>query len=266
MNKNSAVIYDSNSAGIASITMNRPEKHNAFDDTVIAALTEAFNLASEDKNVRAVVLQANGKSFCAGADLGWMKKMAGYSEQENRADAAKLAQMLHTLYHLPKLTIAKVQGAAFGGAIGLVACCDVAVGTKLSKFCLSEVKLGLIPATISPYVVEAMGARVCKRYFQTAEVFSARRARRLGLLSEVVAEEDLDNTVAQIATSVLPNGPCAVSDAKQLVDHVKNRSCDPQLMQETSDWIARVRVSDEGQEGLQAFFDKRRPSWREQEQ
>lgn len=262
MTNQSSVLYQVDDRGIATVTLNNPDKHNAFDEHIIAALTESFQRATNDTSVRAMVLQANGKSFCAGADLGWMKKMAAYSEQENQQDAEKLATMLHTLYSMPKLTIARVQGAAFGGAVGLVACCDVAVGSKLSKFCLSEVKLGLIPATISPYVVEAMGARVCKRYFQTAEVFSARRARRLGLLSEVVAEQELDQYINDIVGQVLNNGPVAVQEAKALVDHVKFRAISADLRFETSEMIAKIRVSEEGQEGLNAFLNKRAPAWR----
>ena len=173
-----AVTYEIDERNVAIVTLNRAEKHNAFDDEMIAELTRLFKKAGEDDSVRAVILQAKGKSFSAGADLNWMKKMAGYTQEQNEQDAMGLATMLQTLYTLPKPTIARVQGAAFGGAVGLIACCDIAVGSKLSKFCLSEVKIGLIPATISPYVVEAMGARVCRRYFQTSEVFSARRARR----------------------------------------------------------------------------------------
>ncbi len=262
MTDQSTVLYEVDDRGIATVTLNNPDKHNAFDEHIIASLTESFQRASQDQSVRALVLQANGKSFCAGADLGWMKKMAGYSEAQNLDDAEKLAAMLHALYAMPKLTIARVQGAAFGGAVGLVACCDIAIGSKLSKFCLSEVKLGLIPATISPYVVEAMGARVCKRYFQTAEVFSARRARRLGLLSEVVAEEELDQHINDIIRQVLNNGPRAVTAAKALVDHVKYRPINAELRTQTSDMIAKIRVSEEGQEGLNAFLSKRAPAWR----
>ena len=200
-----AVTYHVDERSVALITLNRADKHNAFNDDMIATLTELFTRAGNDSSVRAVVLQGKGKSFSAGADLEWMKRMAQYDEAKNHIDAMALATMLHTLYTLPKPTIARVQGAAFGGAVGLIACCDIAIGSKLSKFCLSEVKIGLIPATISPYVIEAMGARVCRRYFQTAEVFSARRARRLGLLSEAVTEDELDSTIDDIVTQILKN-------------------------------------------------------------
>lgn len=257
----SDVLYNLDARGVATITLNRPEKHNAFDDQLIRQLTDLFKQAGDDPNVRVVVLAAEGKSFCAGADANWMQRMASYSFEENVADAKALAMMLHTLNFMPKPSIAKVQGAAFGGAVGLIACCDMAIGSRLSKFCLSEVKLGLIPATISPYVIEAMGKRVARRYFTTAEVFSARRARRLGLLSEAVTEEELDETVENLITHILHNSPDAVAAAKQLIFDVTEPSDDEELMEKTSLRIATVRVSEHGQEGLQAFLQKRRPNW-----
>jgi len=256
-----AVTYEIDERNVAIVTLNRAEKHNAFDDEMIAELTRLFKKAGEDDSVRAVILQAKGKSFSAGADLNWMKKMAGYTQEQNEQDAMGLAIMLQTLYTLPKPTIARVQGAAFGGAVGLIACCDIAVGSKLSKFCLSEVKIGLIPATISPYVVEAMGARVCRRYFQTAEVFSARRARRLGLLSEAVTEDELDSTIDDLITNVMKNGPQAVSQSKALVQWVASQPINNDLLAATSKLIAHVRTSEEGQEGLGAFLEKRSANW-----
>lgn len=256
-----SVLYTVDERGVATITLNRPEKHNAFDDVLIKELTSLFKTAAEDKNIRALVLAANGKSFCAGADANWMRRMADYSFQENIADANLLANMLWQLNYMPKPTIAKVQGAAFGGAIGLIACCDIAIASKLSKFCLSEVKLGLIPATISPYVIEALGARVARRYFTTAEVFSARRARRLGLISEVVGEEEMDANVEDILSCILKNGPNAVAAAKQLVFDVADQPNEEELLERTSLRIATIRVSGEGQEGLKAFLEKRPPNW-----
>ncbi|MFQ3234939.1 MAG: methylglutaconyl-CoA hydratase [Paraglaciecola sp.] len=247
--------------GVATVTLNRPEIHNAFDDKLITSLTQIFKQLGEDKKVRVMVLAAKGKSFCAGADLNWMKRMASYSYQQNLSDANALANMLLVLNTLPKPTIARVQGAAFGGAVGLIACCDMAVGSKLSKFCLSEVKLGLIPATISPYVVEAIGARVARRYFTTAEVFSSRRARRLGLLSEAVTEEELDSTIEDLISHILANGPLAVAAAKQLIFDIKGSQTDEELVEKTSLRIATTRISKEGQEGLSAFLQKRRPNW-----
>tara|TARA_Y100000296_G_scaffold5495_1_gene6724 strand:+ start:153 stop:953 length:801 start_codon:yes stop_codon:yes gene_type:complete len=256
-----SVIYNVDERNIATVTLNRADKHNAFNDEMIIELTRLFEKAGEDENVRALVLRAEGKSFSAGADLNWMKKMASYTEAQNESDALALGTMLQTLYKMPKPTIARVQGAAFGGAVGLIACCDIAIGSKLSKFCLSEVKIGLIPATISPYVVEAMGARVCRRYFQTAEVFSARRARRLGLLSESVTEDELDSTIDDIVSNILKNGPKAVAKAKDLVQWVSMQEIDNALLTKTSKLIAQVRTSDEGQEGLSAFLEKRNASW-----
>lgn len=257
-----SVLYNLDERGVATVTLNRPEKHNAFDDALIAELTHLFKQIGEDKNVRAMVLQANGQSFCAGADAGWMKRMADYSFDENVADAKKLADMLWHLNYMPKPTIARVQGATYGGAVGLVACCDMAVASKLSKFCLSEVRLGLIPATISPYVIAAMGERVARRYFMTAEVFSARRARRLGLVSETVTEEELDSTIEDLLNNILRNGPQAVAAAKQLIFDVKNQPGEEEVIEKTCLRIATVRVSDEGQEGLSAFLEKRKPNWR----
>ena len=258
-----AVTYHVDERNVALITLNRADKHNAFNDDMIATLTHLFTRAGNDSSIRAVVLQGEGKSFSAGADLEWMKRMAGFDEAKNHADAMALATMLHTLYTLPKPTIARVQGAAFGGAVGLIACCDIAIGSKLSKFCLSEVKIGLIPATISPYVIEAMGARVCRRYFQTAEVFSARRARRLGLLSEAVTEDELDSTIDDIISKIVKNGPVAVSQVKALVQRVAGVTINAELLDETSKQIAKIRTSKEGQEGLGAFIEKRNPTWQE---
>lgn len=256
-----SVLYAVDERGVATITLNRPEKHNAFDDGLIAQLTHLFQQAGNDTAIRAVVLAANGKSFCAGADVAWMQRMANYSYDENLRDANALATMLHTLNTLPKPTIARVQGAAYGGAVGLIACCDMAIGSKMSKFCLSEVKLGLVPATISPYVIEAIGARLARRYFLSAEVFSSRRARRIGLLSESVTEEELDSTIDDIVSHILKNGPVAVAAAKQLISDVAQRPIDRELIAQTSACIAAIRTSDEGQEGLQSFLNKRKPNW-----
>ncbi|MGO4892387.1 enoyl-CoA hydratase/isomerase family protein [Flavobacterium sp. W21_SRS_FM6] len=260
-NTYSGLLVNIDERGVAKVTLNRPELHNAFDAQLIADLTEVFNYLGSQPEVRAMILAANGRSFSAGADLNWMQKMADYSYAENMQDAAKLATMLASLNHFSKPTIARVQGAAFGGAIGLIACCDMAVGSKLSKFCLSEVKIGLVPATISPYVISAIGARAARRYFTTAEVFSARRARRLGLLSEAVTEEELDSTIESLIEHILRNSPQAVSAAKSLINHVENRKIDHALIDYTCEQIAHIRVSEEGQEGLQAFLQKRLASW-----
>jgi len=262
VSENNAVLYQLDERGVATVTLNRPDIHNAFDDQLIAELSTIFEHVGQDDAVRVMILASKGKSFCAGADLNWMKRMANYSYEENLADANALAQMLLSLNELPKPTIARVQGAAFGGAVGLIACCDMAIGSKLSKFCLSEVKLGLMPATISPYVIDAIGARAARRYFTTAEVFSSMRARRLGLLSEAVTEEELDQTIEQLVEHLLKNAPKAVASAKQLVFDVRDTPAGKGLLDLTSKRIAAARVSAEGQEGLSAFLQKRKANWR----
>ncbi|MFW8589770.1 enoyl-CoA hydratase/isomerase family protein [Glaciecola sp. 2405UD65-10] len=246
---------------LARVTLNRPDVHNAFNEDVINSLIDCFERVAIDDNIRVMVLQSSGKSFSAGADLNWMKKMASYSEAENMADAQRLALMLNKLYNLPKPTIARVQGAAYGGAVGLIACCDIVIASRLSKYCLSEVKLGLIPATISPYLVKAIGPRNAKHLFMTAQVFSARRARRIGLISEAVSEDELDSQIEDVISAILKNGPYAVAQAKALVDEVENQEIDEKLMCLTSKHIAKIRVSEEGQEGLKAFLDKRPANW-----
>lgn len=262
MKKNySGLLINIDNRGVATVTLNRPDVHNAFDAQLIADLTEVFQALDKNADVRAMVLGANGRNFCAGADLNWMQTMANYSYAENLKDAAKLANMLASLNRLNKPTIAKVQGAAFGGAIGLIACCDMAIGSKLSNFCLSEVKIGLIPATISPYVISAIGARAARRYFITAEVFSARRARRLGLLSEAVTEEELDSSVETLIEHILRNSPSAVSAAKNLIQQIDNTIMDQNMFDFTCEQIAKIRVSNEGQEGLKAFLQKRPANW-----
>jgi methylglutaconyl-CoA hydratase len=261
MNQTDKVLLDIDVRGVATVTLNQPEIHNAFDDKLIVQLTDIFTSISQNKDVRVMVLAAAGKSFSAGADLNWMQRMASYSYEQNLADANVLANMFFILNTIDKPTIARVQGAAFGGAVGLVACCDIAIGSKLSKFCLSEVKLGLAPATISPYVIDAIGARVARRYFTTAEVFSARRARRLGLLSEAVVEEELDSTIENLIEHILKNSPAAIRAAKQLIFDVQNKPITDQVLAKTSEKIAELRVSEQGQEGLSAFLQKRRAKW-----
>ena len=255
-----AIQYQLDERGVATITLNRPDIHNAFDDTVIAALTNAFTHAANDPAVRVVVLAANGKSFCAGGDLNWMRRMAGYNYDENLQDSNALADMLRTLNFLPKPTIARVQGAAYGGGVGLVACCDIAVASSNSAFCLSEVKVGLIPATISPYVVQAIGQRAARRYFTTAELISANTAHVLGLVSELVEPKELEAHVANIVTNLLRNGPNAIAEAKRLVLDIAGREIDAAMIADTSERIAQTRGSDEGREGLSAFLEKRKPN------
>ena len=249
-------------AGVMRITLNRPDIRNAFSDSAIAEITAAFVAAGEDPAVRAVVLAAEGTSFCSGADLNWMRRMADYSRDENRADAGLLAQMLQVIYHCPKPTIARVQGDVFAGGMGLVACCDMAVAVEGAAFCLSEVKVGLIPAAVSPYVIRAMGARAAHRYFLTGERFSAQQALRLGLVHEVVAStSQLGGVVDGWLKHLLSAGPEAVKASKRLVIDVAERAIDQALIDSTIEGIAAVRASPEGKEGVAAFLGKRKPAW-----
>lgn len=250
------------SGGVARITMARPEKHNAFDDVLIADLTDAFERAGADDAVRVVILEAEGKSFSAGADLGWMERMADYSEEENLADARKLAHMVRVLNELPRPTIARVQGAAFGGGVGLVAACDIALASHAASFCLSEARLGLIPSVISPYVVEAIGARAARRYFQTAERFDAEQAQALGLVHEIVPRERLDSRLAELVGHLLDNGPAAMAASKELIRRVASGPVDDAMVEDTARRIADIRATAEGREGLRAFLEKRGPKWR----
>lgn len=247
---------------IGIVTLNNAEKHNAFDDTLIADLTRALKNLAENSDIRMVVLSAVGKSFSAGADLNWMKRMSAYSEEENLRDAMALGELMRTLHGLSKPTIARVQGAAYGGGVGLVACCDIAVGTHNASFSLSEVKLGLIPAVISPYVIAAIGERAAHRYFLTAERFDAAEGFRLGLLHELVAsDDDMDEKINGICDALLQGGPLAHFEAKALISAVSNRPIDDAVIADTAKRIARVRASAEGKEGLSAFLDKRKSRW-----
>ncbi|MGV8897692.1 MAG: enoyl-CoA hydratase/isomerase family protein [Burkholderiaceae bacterium] len=245
----------------ASVILNRPEVRNAFNEITIAEITQAFLEISVDSSIRAVVLGARGPAFCAGADLNWMRKMADYTLEENRADAAQLAKMLRTIYECPQPVVARVQGDCYAGGMGLMAACDIAVTVDEAYFCLSEVKLGLIPATISPYVIKAMGENAARRYFLTAERFTAAEALRIGLVQEVVALHALDASVAGIVKSLVNNSPNAVRQAKRLVREVGGKSISSILIADTVEGIAQIRASDEGREGVSAFLEKRKPSW-----
>jgi len=247
--------------GIARVTLNRPEVRNAFDDALIASLTQKFTELDRDASVRVVVLAGNGPAFCAGADLNWMKRMAGYGYDQNLSDARGLAEMLSTLDGLDKPTIARVQGPAFAGGTGLVAACDIAVGTPEAKFCFSEAKLGLSPATISPYVMRAIGARAASRYFLTAEVFDAEEALRIGMLSALVPAAELDATVGALAQHLLAGGSEAHARIKDLIRQVAGRPIDDALKADTARRIAEIRASPEGREGIAAFLEKRKPKW-----
>jgi methylglutaconyl-CoA hydratase len=247
--------------GVATIWMNRPDVHNAFDDQLIAELTAELRRLDQAPEVRVVVLAAIGKSFSAGADLNWMQRMAKYSEAENLRDAIALAGLMRTLHGLHKPTIARVQGAALGGGVGLVACCDIAVAAAEASFSLSEVRLGLIPSVISPYVIAAIGEREARRYFLTAERFGAEEARRMGLVHEVTSGGRLDEAVKNFADHLLKGGPNALAAAKKLTADVSRHPLDDTLMEETARRIASIRVGPEGREGLGAFLQKRAPAW-----
>lgn len=246
---------------ISRVTLNRPEVRNAFNDEMITELTLAFTQLGQDPQVRAVVLAAEGASFCAGADLNWMRRMADYSHAENLADAATLAEMMRVIYTCPKPTIARIQGDVYAGGIGLVAACDMAVSVDCANYCLSEVKLGLVPATISPYVIRAMGARAAHRYFLTAERFSAAEALRIGFVHTVVSADQLDAKVAELSKSLLSAGPNAVRVGKALLHEVAGRDIDAPLIASTVASIANIRASAEGKEGVQSFLQKRKPNW-----
>jgi methylglutaconyl-CoA hydratase len=246
---------------VATVTLNRPDVRNAFNEHTINELSLAFHDLGRNEMVRAIVLAANGPAFCAGADLNWMKKMAGYSHEENQADAMQLAQMLRTIYLCPKPVVAKVQGDCYAGGMGLVAACDIAVAVQEANFCLSEVKLGLIPATISPYVIKAMGENAARRYFLTAERFSAQEAHRIGFVHELVAADALDGKVAEVLKALVSNSPNAVKEAKVLVRDVAHRVVDDALLADTALRIAHIRSSGEGREGVQSFLEKRKPGW-----
>jgi methylglutaconyl-CoA hydratase len=256
-----AVTVKIDERGIATLTLNRPQVHNAFDDRLIAALTHELRALELNARVRAVILAGEGKSFSAGADLNWMQRMAKYSEADNIRDAVALANLMRVLDTMRKPTLARVQGAAFGGGVGLVACCDIACASSAAVFCLSEVRLGLIPAVISPYVVAAMGQRNARRYFLSAERFNAQEALRIGLVHAVVEPERLDATLTQLIDELLKGGPHAIGEAKDLIASVANRPIDQALAEDTAARIARIRVSAEGQEGTNAFLEKRAAAW-----
>lgn len=247
---------------VGILTLNKAPRHNAFDEQLIAEITEGLRELERDTRVRTVVLSSTGKSFCAGADLNWMKRAAGYTHEENLRDANRLAELMSTLNELSKPTIARVQGPAYGGGVGLIAACDIAVGTYDAVFSLSEVKLGIVPAVISPYVLAAIGERYSRRYMLTAERFSAAEAYRIGLLHELVpGEEQLDEAIAEILDSLLANGPQAQAECKTLIRIVAGQPIDDETIAETAQRITRVRASPEGREGLAAFLDKRQPNW-----
>ncbi len=250
------------SAHVAEVWLNRPEVRNAFNSELIAELTSTFAALGADAQLRAIVLAGHGKAFCAGADLNWMRAMADYSWAQNKADAAGLAEMLWTIYSCPLPVVARVHGDCYAGGVGLVAACDVVVAAEGLQFCLSEARLGLLPATIGPYVVRALGEQASRRYFITAERFSAERAHALGLVHELASADTLDGSVAQIVGTLVANGPAAVKASKQLVQDVAGRAIDAALRDDTARRIADIRASDEGREGVSAYLAKRDPHWK----
>ena len=245
----------------AIVILNRPEIRNAFDDALIAALTKMLKKLDADDSIRAVVLMGAGPAFCAGADLNWMKRMAGYTLKQNLADARALADMLKTLDRMSKPTIARVHGPAYAGGVGLVAACDIAVGTVEAEFALTEAKLGLSPATISPYVVRAMGERMAHRYFLTAEKFSAAEAFRIGLLSELCLPGEIDDKINELLGHIVSGGKDALTEIKDLIRAVSRGAIDDPMIDDTAERIARIRVSKEGREGIASFLGKRKPAW-----
>lgn len=254
-------LHAATAGGVARIVFRAAEKHNAFDDRFIADLTRLLIGFQHDENIHTLVIAAEGASFSAGADLEWMKRAAAGSRVDNYADARALAGLMRTLDGMPQTTIAAVQGAAFGGGVGLVACCDIAIASTASRFALSEVKLGLVPAAISPFVVAAIGARQARRYFQTAEIFDAAEALRIGLVHDVVAPDDLESRVGEVLAALSKGGSRARRAAKRLVADVACRTVDDELSEMTAVAIADIRSGDEAREGLNAFFERRSPAW-----
>lgn len=247
---------------VARVHLNRPEVRNAFNDQVIMSLAEAFRSFATDDTLRAIVLGGHGKAFCAGADLSWMRAMADYTWEQNRADAQRMADMLWTLYSCPLPIVGRIHGDCYAGGVGLAAVCDVLVAAEGVNFCLSEAKLGLLPATISPYVMRAMGEQAARRYFVTAERFDAATAQRIGFVHEVVPADALDAKVDEVVRSLVANGPAAVKACKRLVQDLAGQPVTEALRAETARRIADIRASAEGREGVQAFLNKRDPSWR----
>lgn len=254
-------ILTEHETGVFIITLNRPEKHNAFDDMLLKELQQAIEEGIQHSTARAIVIKANGKHFCAGADAAWMKKMANYTEEENLNDALTLANVMHQIYTASKPVIAVVHGSAYGGGAGIVAACDIAIAATSARFCFSEVKLGLIPAVISPYVVKAIGERASKWLFMSADPIDALRAQALGLIQHCVGDPEIEAYALSYAHRLCEHAPQAVCESKALVDHVCGKNIDRSLIQRTASWIAQKRVSKEAQVGLQAFLNKHAPKW-----
>lgn len=246
---------------VAHLWLNRPDRRNAFDEQIIAALDQALVAAIADPDVRCIVLAGRGRAFCAGGDLEWMKRACQFTPQEAHEDSLRLARLMRRIHDSPKPVVARVHGACFAGGLGLVAAAHLALASENARFCLSEVRLGLVPAVISPYVVAAIGTRQARRYFLTAEVFDASEARRIGLVHDIVPDDRLDETLDSILEQLGAAGPNALREAGRLINTVTGRALDDALLDETAAWITRLRTSDEAQEGITAFFEKRAPHW-----
>ena len=262
IDKNQTISQIIDDDGVCSVTLNRPEVRNAFNDTMIEEITEELVMLESNPQVRILVLRGAGKSFCAGADINWMRRMADYDEDQNYRDASLMSDMMDRLYRFPKPTLAHVHGAVFGGGVGLVACCDIAIASQNTVFSLSEVKIGLIPSVISPYVVEAIGVRNARRYFLSGERFDAPIAKHLGLIHECCEDSDLPALEQTILNELLQSAPGAQEIAKSQLQNVVANNIDPEIRRRTARMIAQVRASDEGREGTSAFLEKRPPSWR----
>lgn len=247
--------------GVALIWLNRPEKRNAIDDRMIGELADAFEAAIDDDEVHSILLAGRGDAFCAGGDLQWMKRARGFTPEEAHEDSARLARLLRTIHDSPKPVVARVHGACFAGGMGLAAACDIAIAGTEARFCLSEVKLGLIPAVIGPYVIRAMGEHRARRYFLTAEVFDAAEAYRIGFVHDIAQEPELDGTINILLGQLALGGPKALGESKRLIREVAGRPIDDALVDDTSARIARIRASDEAQEGIASFFERRHPTW-----
>lgn len=259
--KSNKLLVNVDPRGVMRITLNIPERHNAFDDHQAQRIIMALERARDDEAIRVVVLAGEGSSFSAGGDLNYMKRMASNTFQENLDDAGQLARLMKLLDTLPLPTVARVHGATFGGGVGLVSCCDIAIGSPKAKFALSEVKVGMAPATIAPYVVRTIGTKAARRFFTTAEIITADKALSLGLLSEVVAEQELDSNIETVVAALLANGPTSIKKAKQIVFDVAEGEIDEEMIAHTVKFIADIRNSDEAREGLSAFLEKRKPKW-----
>jgi methylglutaconyl-CoA hydratase len=255
------VLCDIDQHGVARVTLNRPQLHNAFDEALIARLTALIQALGDDDQVRVIIIAGNGESFCAGADLNWMRRIAEQDAQANLQDALRLAQLMKVIDSVPRPTIARIHGAVYGGGVGLAACCDIALADDGARFCLSEVRLGIVPAVIAPFVVRAIGGRAARRFFLTGTAFSAAEAQRHGLVHELATNGGLDEAVDATAAQLLRGGPLALGRCKRLIAQVSDAQPDNDLMQRMAHEIAEARASAEGREGLDAFLAKRPPRW-----